>query len=62
VIEDKPFEALPWRTGRHNGRTIYAQLGPEPDREVDVAIGMLDTPELAAEAVGAHNDRLREGS
>lgn len=48
------LENLPWRTGRKVGRTIYAQLGPEPSDD-DVLIGMMDTPELAAEAVGCHN-------
>ena len=45
---------LSWRTGRKVGRTIYAQLGPEPSDD-DVLIGMMDTPELAAEACAAHN-------
>ena len=48
---------LPWRTGRHVGRTIYVQLGPEPSDE-DPFIGCLDSAELAAEACEAHNERL----
>jgi hypothetical protein len=51
------FTTLPWRTGRRNDRTIYAQLGPEPD-ERDPFIGTLDTAELVAEAVSAHNECL----
>ena len=48
---------LPWRTGRRVGRTIYAQVGNEVSSR-DVLIGMLDTPELAAEVCAAHNARL----
>jgi hypothetical protein len=43
-----------WRTGRKVGRTIYAQLGPEPSDD-DPLIGVMDTPELAAEAVRTRN-------
>ena len=43
-----------WRTGRKLGRTIYAQPGPEASDE-DPLIGLMDTPELAAAAVEAHN-------
>lgn len=49
---------LPWRVGRHVGRTIYAQGGEEASRDADVLIGVLDTPELAAEACAAHNALL----
>jgi hypothetical protein len=45
---------LPWRTGRKIGRTLYAVTGPEASDD-DVLIGMMDTPELAAEACAAHN-------
>lgn len=48
-----------WRTGRKVGRTIYAQIGPEPSDD-DPLIGMMDTPELAAQAVGAALERDRE--
>lgn len=48
-----------WRTGRKVGRTIYAQLGPEPSDD-DPLIGAMDTPELAAQAVGAVRERDRE--
>jgi hypothetical protein len=47
-----------WRTGRHVGRTIYAQSGPEPSDE-DVLIGVMDTRELAAEACEGRNMALR---
>lgn len=50
--------AVYWRTGRHVGRTIYAQAGPEPSRDDDVLIGVMDTPELAEDAVAAHNALL----
>jgi hypothetical protein len=45
---------LLWRTGRKVGRTIYAQIGEQPS-DGDVLIGMMDTRELADEAVRAHN-------
>jgi hypothetical protein len=55
----KPEPAgLPWRTGRKVGRTIYAQLGPEPSDE-DPLIGVMDTGVLAAAAAAAHNLVLR---
>lgn len=53
----KDYIAVPWRVGRKVGRTIYAQLGPL-DSDEDPLIGTLDTPELAEEAVRAHNERL----
>jgi hypothetical protein len=46
-----------WRTGRHNGRVLYAQLGPEPD-DSDPMIGSMDTPELGARVVRDHNAAL----
>lgn len=49
----------PWRVGRKLGRTIYAQLGPEPSAD-DPLLGTLDSPELAAEAVRCHNHLLKE--
>ena len=49
--------ALPWRQGRHQGRHLYAQLGPEPSDD-DPLVGTLDTAELAAEACEAHNAAL----
>lgn len=51
--------SLPWRVGRHVGRTIYAQGGAEASREDDELIGVMDSPLLAAEACAAHNERLR---
>jgi hypothetical protein len=47
-----------WRVGRKVGRTIYAQIGPEPSDD-DVLIGVMDTRALAEEAVAAHNATLR---
>lgn len=52
------LENLPWRVGRKVKRTVYAQLGPEPD-DHDPIIGLLDTKALAEAAVRAHNDELR---
>lgn len=48
---------VPWRVGRHLGRTVYAMLGDEPSDD-DPVLGMLDTPELAAEACAGHNALL----
>ena len=53
------LELLPWRVGRKVKRTIYAQVGPEPD-DHDKLIGLMDTAELAWAAVVAHNALLRE--
>ncbi len=50
---------LRWRTGRKVGRTIYAQRGPDPS-DGDILIGLMDTPELAFQAVTGHNAALRE--
>lgn len=48
---------LPWRVGRKVGRTIYAQVGALPS-DNDPLIGLMDTFELAHEAVNAHNHAL----
>lgn len=48
-------EMLYWRVGRKVGRTIYAILnGTEPSDD-DFLIGMMDTQELAENAVSSHN-------
>ena len=39
-----------WRVGRKLGRTLYAQQGPEPGDD-DPFLGLMETPELAAEVV-----------
>ena len=49
-----------WRTGRKVGRTIYAVVREwstykELPENQHPLIGVMDTPELAAEAVRAHN-------
>jgi hypothetical protein len=46
-----------WRTGRHVGRTIYIQLGPEPSHD-DLLIGTMDTTALAELVVRAVNAEL----
>ena len=46
-----------WRTGRKVGRTIYAQDGPQASDD-DRLIGVMDTPELAAQACEGHNTRI----
>ena len=48
---------LPWRTGRRVGRTIYAQVSGKAN-SADVLIGLMDTVELADEAVASHNALL----
>ena len=52
--------SLPWRVGRHVGRTVYAVMGTEASDD-DVLIGTMDTRELAVEVVDAHNCRLGPG-
>ena len=54
--------ALPWRTGRHNGQILYAQAGDEPSDD-DVMVAVFMAPELAQDAVAAHNAarEAREG-
>ncbi len=47
-------ERYRWRVGRKVGRTIYACMNDTPSDEDDL-IGVMDTRELAAEAVRAHN-------
>lgn len=44
-------ETMPWRVGRKVGRTIYTDEGDGDG----VLIGVMDTRELAAAAVEAHN-------
>lgn len=51
------YEALPWRTGRRVGRTIYAMLELDPT-DYDPLIGVMDTKGLAEEAVRGHNAEL----
>jgi hypothetical protein len=48
---------IPWRVGRTVGRTIYAQPGDQPHNH-DPLIGLMDTPQLAENAVHAHNALL----
>jgi hypothetical protein len=56
-----------WRVGTKVGRTIYAVLHDaeypyddcdDESKLKDVLIGVMDTPELAAEVVYAHNMRI----
>ena len=48
------YSQLLWRAGRKVGRTIYVQIGDNPS-DTDPLIGVMDTIELAAEAVRSHN-------
>lgn len=52
------YDQAPWRVGRKVGRTIYAQLGPEP-ADGDPLIGVMDSRRLAAAAVQGHNETIR---
>lgn len=56
MFEDEYVRAV-WRTGRTVGRTIYAQRGGIPS-DTDPLIGVMDTRELAEEAVDSHNRML----
>jgi hypothetical protein len=47
-----------WRVGTHYNIHVYA-MQPGEDRNDDVPVGTFLTPELAAEAVFAHNRLLR---
>lgn len=58
MTEGLDLAALPWRVGRSQGRTIYAQTGPEPSKTGDVLIGVLDTRKLAMHTVRVHNTAL----
>jgi hypothetical protein len=54
-------ERLPWRHGGHFPRHVYAQVGEEPSSVVDPYVGTLETRELAAEVIAAHNEALAGG-
>jgi hypothetical protein len=54
------YVALPWRVGRRVGRTIYVDAGEPDPNDGSLLIGVMDSPELAAEAVEAHNQRTGE--
>jgi hypothetical protein len=49
--------ALMWRTGRKVMRTVYVQLGADPD-DGDPLIGVMDAPAYATHIVQLHNDWL----
>ena len=55
------YPNVTWRTGRKVGRTVYAQLNPQPSDE-DILIGVFDTRELATSAVEAHNAAITQSS
>lgn len=57
---DELTEAVrwPWRTGTSVGRTIYGCPPGASHRNGEVLIGLMDTPELAREAVAAHNSHV----
>ena len=47
-----------WRVGRKVGRTVYAMVGDEPS-DSDVLIGVMDSGDLASDAVHWHNVAVR---
>lgn len=51
---DQRAEVCRWRVGHKLGRTVYAMVG-ETASDDDELLGMMDTPELAALVVNAHN-------
>lgn len=51
-----PLARVEWRAGRTLGTTVYAVTTPDWKRQVN--IGRIDTPELAARAIAAHNTKL----
>jgi hypothetical protein len=50
-------EQWTWRVGTHYNIHVYA-VHPGDNRDLDVPVGTLLTPELAAEVVYAHNRLL----
>ncbi len=52
--------SLPWRVGRHLGRTLYAQVGPAPSDQ-DILLGLLDDREHAEHAVALRNAEVLPG-
>lgn len=48
-----PLSGLPWRVGRTLGTTVYAVTAANWKQQAN--IGRIDTPELAARAIGDHN-------
>jgi hypothetical protein len=49
--------SVPWRTGGDHGCDLYARTG-SGEQGTGTRIGVLDTPELAEAACGAHNAEL----
>lgn len=52
---------MPMRTGRSVLRTLYLHDPLESDPKQDTLIGLVDTPELAAEIARRWNAALRAG-
>ena len=54
--------ALPWRAGGHNGQVVCTRPGEDGGGE-GVMVAVFMAPELAQDAVAAHNAavRAREG-
>jgi hypothetical protein len=50
---------FPWRIGRRNGRIVYYVEGDLDPNDGSKTVGVMDTPELALEAVAGHNALLR---
>lgn len=59
VVQDLPPDplCLPWRTGGHPGVAVLALVGDLPSRRY-MLVGMMASPEIAAEVCEAHNASL----
>jgi hypothetical protein len=53
-----PLTTVRWRVGRQEPCNVYACSSATEDYHDDFPVGAFKTPELAAEAVAAHNARL----
>lgn len=56
MMDRREYVNYPWRVGRSVGRTIYADTCEDANEHI--LIGMMDTPELAAQACDSHNEWL----
>ena len=56
----EPFNPIDvsWRQGRRNPQVIHAMLVKELPQDADPIIGMLNSTQLAKEAVDSHNAQL----
>lgn len=55
-IDTSWIEYSKWRIGRTLGRTIYAEIGPDPSKQ-DFFLGIFDSKEVASYLVRMQNSR-----